>query len=223
MPLPRPPIAIILPAALSLLAGCYDPPEEAKDYGEFRLHNLSDRAATLSLGGELRLTVPPGKLSSTRAPEGLVEVRIGFEGGKELWKQYADVPDNTFAQYNLQANGSIVTTAGNVAEPENIGSRKEQVWLDNQAPFPVEVVVNDAVIGVVPAYLYMKFNTPRDVFTLQFRRKGGKSLFRQTWDVPRNGYIAYSVKPNGTVVATGGEVRANSYPVDYPGPYYSDY
>jgi hypothetical protein len=204
---------------LALLAGCYEGPEEAKDYGEFRLHNLSDRVVTLSVSGELKLTVPPGKRSSTRTPEGLVEVSIQQEGGKVLWKQYADVPDNTFAQYNVQADGSIVTTAGNVSEPENIGSRKEQVWLDNQAPYPVEVLVDNAVIGAVPAYLYMKFNTPKEIFRLQFRRKGGKVLFSQTWDIPRNGYISYSVKPDGTVVATGGEVKANRYPVDYPNPY----
>jgi hypothetical protein len=214
--------AVLCPmmASLALLAGCYEGPEEAKDYGEFRLQNLSDRVVTLSVGGELKLTVPPGKLSSTRTPEGLVEVSIHQEGGKQLWKQYADVPDNTFAQYNVHPNGSIVTTAGNVSEPENIGSRKEQVWLDNQAPYAVEVVVDNVVLGAVPAYLYMKFNTPKDVFHLQFRRQGGKVLFSQTWDIPRNGYIAYSVKPNGTVVATGGEVKANRYPVEYPYPYY---
>jgi hypothetical protein len=203
-----------------LAAGCNEEGAPAKDYGEFRLSNESPNIMTLYVGAELRLTVPPGKLKSTRAPAGVVEVSVRTETGGVVWKQLADVPDNAFAQYNVRKDGSIVTSAGNIAVPYQVGSRKEQVKHYNDASYAVDVLVNGELLGVVGPYLYGTFNTPKGVVTLSFRKHGGKKLFAQTFDIPRNAFIAYRVLPNGTVIATGGEVERNTQEPPSPyGPY----
>jgi hypothetical protein len=178
---------------------------------------------TLYVGAELRLTVSPGKLKSTRAPDGLAEVSVRTEAGAVVWKQLADVPDNAFAQYNVKADGRVVTSAGNIAVPYEVGSRKEQVKLFNDASYAVDVLVNGEVLGVVGPYLYGTFNTPKGVVTLSFRKHGGKTLFAQTFDIPRNAFIAYRVLPNGTIIATGGEVEENTQEAPKPKYYGPSY
>ena len=203
----HPAFLICLFAQVACDDGTGDP---AKDYGEFRLKNESPAPMTLWVGGESRATAAPGELKVVRAPEGLVEVSVRTEAGAVKFRQMADVPDNAFAQYNVQADGSVILSAGNIAVPEVVGSRKEQVKLQNNAAYPVELVANGEILGVVPAYLYATFNVPKQVLTLVFRRPGGKTLFTQTVDIPRNGYFAYTVLPDGRVIATGGEVKPNT-------------
>jgi hypothetical protein len=195
--------------------------EPAKDYAQFRLNNESDAPMTLWVGGELRVTAAPGQLKSTRAPEGLVEVSVRTTSGNVLWTQMADVPLNAFAQYNVKPDLSVILTAGNIATPYEVGSNKEQVKLANEASFPVEFLIDGAVVGAVGPYLYATYNVPRDTITIAFRHQGGGTLFSQTVDVPRNAFFAYTVLPNGNVIATGGEVQANIQ--EQFGPYYYGY
>jgi len=183
--------------------------EPAKDYGEFRLNNKSGVVTTLSVGGELRLEAGPGELKKTRTPPGLVEVTIRTAEGKTLWSQMAEVPDNAFAQFNVQSDLSVILTAGNIAKPYEVGSNKQQVRLINQASYAVEFLIDDAVIGSVGPYLYATYNVPKDTITIKFRKQGGQVLFAQTIDVPRNAFFAYTVLPNGNIIATGGEVTSN--------------
>lgn len=186
-----------------------DTGEEAKDYGEFRLNNESDQTTTLSVGGELRVEAQPGQLKKTHAPPGLVEVTIRTADGKTLWSQMADVPDNAYAQYNVQRDLSVILTAGNIATPYEVASNKEQVRLINEASYAVEFLIDDDVIGSVGPYLYATYSVPKDTIKITFRRQGGQVLFTQTIDVPRNAFFAYTVLPDGNVIATGGEVKPN--------------
>lgn len=202
-----PAVSLCLASQVSCDDGTGNP---AKDYGEFRLKNESAAPMTLWVGGELRATAAPNQLQVVRAPEGLVEVAVRTAAGAVRFRQMADVPDNAFAQYNVKPDGSVILSAGNIAVPEVVGSRKEQVKLQNNAAYPVELVANGEILGVVPAYLYATFNVPKQVLTLVFRRPGGKTLFTQTVDIPRNGYFAYTVLPDGRVIATGGEVNPNT-------------
>ena len=209
------PVRVLVNPVLLLLclagpSACDDTGKPAKNYGEFRLNNEFSAPMTLWVGGELRVTAAPGDLQVTRAPEGLVEVYVRTEAGAVRFRQMADVPDNAFAQYNVKADGGVILSAGNISVPDVVGSRKEQVRLQNNAAYPVELVANGEILGVVPAYLYATFNVPKQTLTLVFRRPGGKTLFTQTVDIPRNGFFAYTVLPNGQVIATGGEVKPNT-------------
>lgn len=199
-------IAIVFGAAS---CETYDTGEEAKDYGQFRLDNGSTTTVGLYVNGELRVTAEPKQKKTTRAPEGLVEVSVRTDAGKVLWSQMADVPKNTFAQYNVQANLSVILTAGNIAEPYKIGGKKEQVRLENNAAYPVEILIDGKVIGAVGPYLYAVYNVPHGVITVSFRRVNAQQLFAQTVDLPRNAYFTYRILPNGKVFATGGEVDEN--------------
>jgi hypothetical protein len=209
------------------LSSCedYTQGEAAKDYGQFRVDNGSTTTVGLYVNGELRVTAEPKQKKSTRAPSGLVEVSVRTEAGKVLWSQMADVPDNAFAQYNVQPNLSVILTAGNIAKPYRVGSNDEQVRLENHAAFPVEILINGQVIGAVGPYLYAIYDVPHGVITVSFRRVRSSQLFSQTMDVPRNAYFTYTVLPNGHVIATGGEVDENIQfqRDDYYNGYYDGY
>ncbi len=216
--------ALFVALAACCLVSCEDDSGgEAKDYGEFRLTNKSDTIVELLVGGELRITAGPNQLRGQRtiAPPGLVEVTIRTEAGEVLWSQMADVPDNAFAQYNVQADLTVILSAGNIAKPYEVGSNKEQVRLSNQADFPVEVLMDGEVIGAVAPYYYATYDVRGGVVTIAFRRRGERELFSQTMDVPRNGFFSYTVLPNGRVIATGGEVAPNIQ--EQPYRYYHGY
>lgn len=209
-------ISLWAPKALAALAvavglsACEETGKPAKHYGELRLDNQSDATMTLWVGADLAITAPPGKERSARAPEGLIEVSIRTEAGEIRFKQYADVPDNIYARYIVKSDGSIVLTGGNISLPYDVGSRKEQVQLENDADYAVELLINGQLLGAVAPYFYARFNVPHEVLELVFRQQGGPVLFSQIVDIPRNGFFSYKVLRNGIVTVTGGEVVPNT-------------
>ena len=127
------------------------------------------------------------------------------------------IPDNTFAEYVVAADGQVHATAGNIKYPDRVGSRDEQVKVENRAAFAVELYGNGQLLTFVPAGLNATVDVPNLVLQVSIRRENGRVLFEQTLDIPKNAVISYVVTPDGSVIASGGEIDPNYY---YPDPPY---
>lgn len=197
-----------LVATVSLMTlGCED---EVPDYGGVRIDNDWDQPVDLFVNGELALSVAPGQREGTRVGEGLQRISIRDMGGKELFGQLADIPDNTFAEYTVLPNGQVIATAGNIRRPDIVGGDDEQIKLENLADFPVEILANNVPLATVAPLSNATIEVPGALLTITFRRKGGKVLFEQTLEVPSNTVIHYIALPDGTVIATGGPIEENT-------------
>jgi hypothetical protein len=209
-------------AAMILLTGC-ETNDGVPNYGQVRLTNESSGSIDLYLGEELGLTVPPGRKGRTRVGEGPQAISIRDESGKVLFEQVAVIPDNTFAEYIVAADGRVHATAGNIKYPDEVGSKEEQVKVENRAAFPVELYGNGQMLAFVPAGLNSTVDVPNLVLHVSIRKKNGRVLFEQTLDIPKNAVIRYVVTPDGSVIASGGEIDPNIYDEEDDPDYDWDY
>ena len=204
-------------ASAVLFTGCETDADRIPDYGEVRLTNESPVPVHLYLGDELLLTVAPGSKGHKQVGEEPQAISLRDEGGGVLFEQVVIIPDNTFAEYVVAADGQVHATAGNIKYPDRVGSRDEQVKVENRAAFAVELYGNGQLLTFVPAGLNATVDVPNLVLQVSIRRENGRVLFEQTLDIPKNAVISYVVTPDGSVIASGGEIDPNYY---YPDPPY---
>jgi hypothetical protein len=211
---------ILVLGVLFLSAGCeMDDGGDTPNYGQVRLSNESAGLVHLYLGEELGLTVKTGKTGRKRVSEDAQAISVRDEAGNILFSQVAIIPDNTFAEYVVAANGQVYATAGNIKYPDRVGSRDEQIELLNLAAYPVELYANGNLLAYIPAGLNSTIDVPKIMLHVSIRRKGGGVLFEQTLDIPKNAVISYVVQPSGAVIASGEEIDPNDYDDD---DYYYD-
>jgi hypothetical protein len=202
-------VKLMLVAAF-LLAGC-DETEKVPDWGEVRLGNESAQPVHLYLGENPTLTADPGTTARKRVSEAPQTISVRDDSGNVLFGQIALIPDNTFAKYIVLADDQVYTTAGNVRYPEHVGSRDEQIKVLNQATFNVDLYGNEWLLVRVPAGGNATVDVPKLMLDVKLQRENGSVLFEQTLDIPRNAVISYAVYPDGTVIASGGEIDPNTY------------
>jgi hypothetical protein len=215
-------LGLILTAGL-LVAGCEEQENEPADYGQVRLSNESAGAVHLFIGEEPFLTAQPGKTAKKRVGEEAQGISVRDDAGNVLFSQVAVIPDNTFARYVVTADGNVYATAGNIEYPDIVGGRAERIDVLNGAPFDVELRANGVLMSHVRAGTRSTVDVPRAMLNVQIRRRGGRVLFEQAIDIPRNAVISYMVYADGSVIATGEEIGTNWYEKRYDGPYGSGY
>jgi hypothetical protein len=203
-------IALIgLVATVGLMTlGCEH--DKVPDFGGVRIDNDWTQPVSLYVNDALLFTVAPGQLQGAPVGEGLQRLSVRDAAGKELFGQFADIPDNTFAEYTVLPNGQVIATAGNIRRPEIVGSGGEQIKLENLAAFPVDFFANNVPLATVAPLSNATIDVPGALLTISFRRNNGNVLFQQTLQVPRNTVIHYTVLPEGTVIATGGPIEENT-------------
>ena len=190
-----------------MMMGCES--DSTPNFGQVRLINDSLQPVQLHVSGAKTLTIQPGNKNHTSVDEGVQLIVIQDLAGKELFRQSVDIPDNTFAEYTVLPGGEVVASAGNIQRPDIVGGDREQIALENQASFTVELYANDIKLLVVPPLRSATVDVANVVLALSFRRQGGGVLFEQTIEIPKNTVIHYIVLPDGAVIATGGAIDRN--------------
>ena len=196
--------------ATVLLAGCEEE-DKIPDWGEVRLGNESAQPVHLYLGENLTLTTDPGTTAKKRVSEAPQTISVRDDSGNVLFGQIAIIPDNTFAKYIVLADNRVYTTAGNVKYPDHVGSRDEQIKVLNQSAFNVYLYGNELLLVSVPAGGNATVDVPKLMLNVKLQKEDDSVLFEQIIDIPRNAVISYAVYPDGTVIASGGEIDPNTY------------
>jgi hypothetical protein len=190
-----------------LHVGCES--DSTPNFGQVRLINDSLEPVQLLVSGEKAFTVQPGNKNHTSVEEGIQQIVIQDLAGRQLFQQNADIPDNTFAEYTVLPGGDVVAGAGNIQRPDVVGGDREQIRVENQATYTVDLFANDIKLVSVSPLRAATVDVANVTLKISFRRQGGGVLFEQTIEIPRNTVIHYAVLPDGTVVATGGAIDRN--------------